>query len=56
MAIMVVSALDAEIAADAPKLTHPAGLNERILEELRELRSEVAVLRTEVGRRQYERI
>ncbi len=46
---MVVSALDAEIAADAPKLTH-------LLEDLREIRSEVTVLRTEVGRRQYERI
>ena len=42
---VVVSALDEETAADAPKLTHPAGMDERILDELRGLRAEVAALR-----------
>ena len=42
---VVVSALDEETAADAPKLTHPAGSEERILSELVALRSEVAALR-----------
>jgi len=46
---VVVSALDAETAADAPKLTHAAGTDERILEELAALRQEVAALRTERG-------
>jgi voltage-gated sodium channel len=44
---VVVSALDEETAADAPKLTHPAGLEERLLEELVALRTEVAALREE---------
>ena len=44
---VVVSALDEETAADAPKLTHPAGLEERLLEELVALRTEVAALRDE---------
>jgi voltage-gated sodium channel len=43
---VVVSALDAETAAEVPKLTHPAGLEERILEELAILRREVAMLRS----------
>jgi voltage-gated sodium channel len=42
---VVVSALDEETAANAPKLTHPAGLEERLLEEITALRSEVAALR-----------
>ncbi len=42
---VVVSALDEESAADAPKLTRPAGLDERILAELSALRAEVAALR-----------
>jgi voltage-gated sodium channel len=42
---VVVSALDEETAADAPKLTHPAGLEERLLEELTALRAEVRELR-----------
>jgi voltage-gated sodium channel len=42
---VVVSALDEETAADVPKLTHPAGLEERLLEELTALRAEVAALR-----------
>jgi voltage-gated sodium channel len=41
---VVVSALDAEIADDAPKLTRPAGIDERILDELAALRLEVAAL------------
>ncbi len=42
---VVVSALDEETGKDAPKLTHPAGLEERLLEELTALRTEVAALR-----------
>ncbi len=42
---VVVSALDEETAANAPKLTHPAGIDERLLEEIRALRTEVAALR-----------
>jgi voltage-gated sodium channel len=44
-----VSALDEETAADAPKLTHPAGIEERLLDEVMALRAEVAALR-EQGR------
>ncbi len=43
---VVVSALDAETSAEVPKLTHPAGLEERILDELASLRREVAMLRS----------
>jgi voltage-gated sodium channel len=42
---VVVSALDEETAADAPKLTHPPGMDEQILEQLASLRAEVAALR-----------
>lgn len=42
---VVVSALDEETAKDAPKLTHPAGSEERILAELAALRAEVKALR-----------
>lgn len=42
---VVVSALDEESAEDAPKLMHPAGMEERILDELTSLRTEVAALR-----------
>jgi voltage-gated sodium channel len=48
---VVVSALDEETAADAPKITHPAGFEERVLEEITALRAEVAALR-EQGRAQ----
>jgi voltage-gated sodium channel len=41
---VVVSALDEETAASVPKLTHPAGLEERLLQELVALRAEVAAL------------
>ena len=44
---VVVSALDEETAANVPKLTHPAGLEERLLEELTALRAEVTALRDE---------
>jgi voltage-gated sodium channel len=47
---VVVSALDEETAADAPKLTHPADRDERLLQELAALRTEVRALR-EQGRR-----
>jgi voltage-gated sodium channel len=45
---VVVGALDAETAADAPKLTHPAGSEQQVLEELRALRAEVMVLQAEI--------
>ena len=48
---VVVSALDEETAADVPKLTHPAGLEERVLEEIVALRTEVAALREQSRQR-----
>jgi voltage-gated sodium channel len=42
---VVVSALDEETAAEAPKLTHRAGIDEQLLEQIAALRSEVAALR-----------
>jgi voltage-gated sodium channel len=42
---VVVSALDEETAAEAPKLTHPAGFEEHLLREIAALRAEVAALR-----------
>lgn len=45
---VVVGALDAETASEAPKLTHPAGSEERVLEELKALRGEVMRLRAEM--------
>ena len=42
---VVVSALDEETAANAPKLTHPADADERLLAELQALRAEIAALR-----------
>ncbi|HZB37762.1 MAG TPA: ion transporter [Beijerinckiaceae bacterium] len=42
---VVVSALDEETARDAPKITHPAGSDERILAELAALRAELGALR-----------
>ena len=47
---VVVSALDEETAKAAPKLTHPAGSEDRILAELAALRAEVAALRGEKAR------
>jgi voltage-gated sodium channel len=44
---VVVSALDEETAKEAPKLTHPAGSEERLLREIAALREEVAALRAE---------
>jgi voltage-gated sodium channel len=44
---VVVSALDEETAANVPKLTHPAGSEERLLAELQALRADVAALREE---------
>jgi voltage-gated sodium channel len=44
---VVVSALDEETAKEVPKLTHPAGSDERILDELAALRAEIAALRAE---------
>ena len=48
---VVVSALDEETAADAPKLTHPADRDARILSELAALRSEVGALRERLSER-----
>ena len=48
---VVVSALDEETADSAPKLTHPAGSDERILSELAALRSELGRLRERLGER-----
>jgi voltage-gated sodium channel len=42
---VVVSALDEETSKEAPKLTHPAGIEQRILDELAALRAEVSALR-----------
>jgi voltage-gated sodium channel len=53
---VVVGALDAETAADAPKLTHPAGSEERVLEELTALREEIRILRVEMTGRRREPI
>jgi voltage-gated sodium channel len=47
---VVVSALDEETAKEAPKLTHPAGSDERIIAELAALRAELAALRDERSR------
>ena len=44
---VVVSALDEETARDAPKLTHPAGSEERVLAEIASLRADIAALREE---------
>jgi voltage-gated sodium channel len=51
---VVVSALDEETAKDAPKLTHQAGMEERIFAELEALRTEVAALRAGGGRENRE--
>jgi voltage-gated sodium channel len=48
---VVVSALDEETAKEAPKITHPAGSDERILAELAALRAEVAALRERTPRK-----
>ncbi len=48
---VVVSALDEETAAQAPKITHLQGTEDRIIAELTALRADVAALRAE-GRRQ----
>lgn len=48
---VVVSALDAETAAETPKLTHAAGSEERVLQELEALRGEMAALRSALAPR-----
>jgi voltage-gated sodium channel len=53
---VVVGALDAETAADAPKLTHPPGRDEQVLEELKALRREITVLRAEMAGTRREQI
>jgi voltage-gated sodium channel len=45
---VVVTALDEVTASEAPKLTHPAHGDERVLDELVALRADVAVLRKEL--------
>lgn len=44
---VVVTALDDETAEGAPKIAHPGGIEERLLEEIVALRGEVAALREE---------
>jgi voltage-gated sodium channel len=48
---VVVSALDEETVKEAPKITHLAGSDERILAELAALRAEVAALRERTPRK-----
>ena len=53
---VVVSALDAETSAEAPKLTHPAGSEERILREVTALRAEIAALRAGLAEERREQV
>lgn len=46
---VVVSAIDEETAKDMPKITHPAGSDERLLAELAAVRAELAALSRRVG-------
>lgn len=48
---VVVTALDDVTADDKPKLTHPAGTDERLFNEIRALRAEVAELQQSVRQR-----
>jgi len=47
---VIVSAIDAETAEDAPKLTHASGIDERVIAELSALRVEIAELRKQASR------
>jgi voltage-gated sodium channel len=42
---VIVNAIDAETAEDAPKLTHPSGIDERLVAEISALRAEIAELK-----------
>ena len=42
---VIVNAIDAETAEDAPKLTHPFGSDERLIAEISALRAEIAELK-----------
>ena len=42
---MIVNAIDAETAEDAPKLTHPSGIDERLIAEISALRAEITELK-----------
>jgi voltage-gated sodium channel len=42
---VIVNAIDAETAEDAPKLTHPSGIDERLIAEVSALRAEIAELK-----------
>jgi voltage-gated sodium channel len=46
---VVVSAIDEETAKDMPKITHPAGSDERLLAELAAVRAEITALSLRVG-------
>jgi voltage-gated sodium channel len=46
---VIVNAIDAEMAQDAPKLTHPAGTDERLLAEISALRAEIADLKAHLS-------
>ena len=43
---VIVNAIDAETAEDAPKLTHPSGIDERLIAEIGALRADLAELKT----------
>ncbi len=48
---VVVTALDEVTDKDTPKISHPAGSEQLVLDELKALRAEIALLRGELGRR-----
>jgi voltage-gated sodium channel len=48
---VVVTALDEVTAGDAPKISHPAGVDGELLAEIKALRGEVAALKGEIARR-----
>ena len=47
---VIVNAIDAETAEDAPKLTHPSGIDERFMAEISALRAEVAELKRHLSK------
>ncbi len=47
---VIVNAIDAETAEDAPKLTHPSGIDERLVAEISALRAEIAELKGQMSR------
>ncbi len=47
---VIVNAIDAETAEDAPKLTHPPGVDERLISEISALRLEIADLKGQLSK------